>query len=109
MDLAREFVRLAGLEEGDRDEETTGPGPSPPPPPPPSGQILRYVAHIMERERWLAFDRLCARVVADNINATPGQVYDCLRADPLCEKTMVYPVDSSPLEGPGIVIWTAEA
>lgn len=115
-DLAREFVRLVGLEEGE--EETSQPADAGDetqtktertPPPVASDSIVQLVTQIMEGERWLVFERLCARVLSRGVSASPDQVCDCLKAVPLCEKVMVYPTDSSPLEAPGIIVWTVEA
>lgn len=116
MTLTREFVRLAELEKSEagpaqqaspgRDtgrEFETRASAAPP------GSMVDLVARIMEDERWLAFDRLHSRVLSRGMRASPNEVYHCLVADPLCEKVTLYPMDSSPLIVPSIIVWTVEA
>jgi len=104
--LSREFKRLVGLEQTGRDDRRAGPDALPPPPP---YSIVDLVTKIMERERWLAFERLCVRVVSSETSASRPQIYDCLRSSQVRDKVMLYPMDSSPLEGPAIIVWTAES
>ncbi len=113
--LAREFIRLAGLGEPEevpgQPESAGGQAPREPEQPPSSASpdsMVALVREIMEGEGWLAFNRLCARVLSRGMKATQTQVYDCLKAEPLHNKVTVYPVESSPLQAPAVIVWTVE-
>ena len=118
MDLAQHFVRLTGLEKDEEtkpdsdSDETDAPGSedettSEPPPTQPPGMI-QVITQIMERERWLAFERLCVRITSAGMTVSPAQIHDCLRASPLCESLSVYPMNPGPSEGPRIIVYSAE-
>ncbi len=108
LDLAQHFVRLAGFEPEIEPPEPPIPPPEPPPDTPPP-DMIQVILRIMERERWLAFERLCARILSQGMTPTPAKVHDCLLTDPLCESLTVYPTNPCPSEGPRIIVWTAEA
>ncbi len=66
------------------------------------------VARVMELERWMSFERLCARVNTTGTTADPPKVSHCLRTQPVCDRVLIYPPQVDLLEGIGIVIWNTE-
>jgi hypothetical protein len=133
--VTREFTRLAGLDaepgtaqnrqnKAREDAPDESPGASTIPaqvsgtlpgvdvtriPPDGPDSMPEVVSRIMEAERWLAFDRLCARIAASGLSASAAQVYQCLTTGSLSGKVTVYPLDAGPLDAPAIIIWTSEA
>lgn len=117
-DLVRHFTRVVGLdrseghERGERTKPTElikdEPRKETESSPAQSDTIVHLLVEIMERERWLAFERLYSRVLSSGTSASPAHVYDCLRTDRLGQRVAVYPPDFSPLEAPGIIVWTGE-
>lgn len=106
-DVARKFVELV------ESDEVAPPAPPPLDPDPPSTEMARepvvqMVERIMEVERWLSFERLCALVSDGGVTVSPDEVSACFASDTLSGNVTVYPLNSNPLEAPGIVIWTAE-
>jgi hypothetical protein len=74
----------------------------------PDNSIVAELERTMKRERWMSFERLCARVSSAGISAEPRIVYDCLKAAPLCHSLLIYPRHANLLESIGIVIWNLE-
>jgi hypothetical protein len=106
-DLAQAFLEMTGLE--DRSGSKRG---KPPPPGPdsvdPDDPIVVELTRIMEQERWMSFERLCARASSRENSVEPQRVYQCLKASPLCEMLLIYPRNANLLESVGIVIWNLE-
>lgn len=116
MELSQNFLELARLgiskemeantEENDApsgdDEKTIEPST------PPTPNLIQAITHIMERERWLAFERLRVRINSEGMKVSPEQVHDCLVANPLSERLSVYPMNPGPSESPRIIVWTSE-
>jgi hypothetical protein len=74
----------------------------------PDDSIIIELERIMEKERWMSFERLCARISSAGIGADPQMVCDCLTADALRDSVLIYPRDANLLESVGIVIWNLE-
>jgi hypothetical protein len=104
-DLAQALLVMSGLVD---QPEPAQPQPEPVPLHPPNYSIVAELERIMERERWMSFERLCARVSSAGISADPRKVSDCLTATPLCNSVLIYPLRANLLESIGIVIWNSE-
>lgn len=110
-DLAKAFLVMVGLEKdttGDFDLHDNGPHLPGPDPFSPGDPVVAGVVGIMAEERWMSFERLCVRLSSRGISAGPEQVYERLRARPICDSIITYPRDSNVLESIGIVVWNLE-
>jgi hypothetical protein len=110
-DLCRTFLVMVGLEKRTPKPSTPDHAGSRP-----DGQgaflegdpIAAGVADIMAAERWMSFERLCARVSSRGVSADPEQIYARLTARPISDSVITYPRDANLLESIGIVIWALE-
>ncbi len=71
--------------------------------------ITKEIASIMESERWLAFERLCRRVMQRVKEADPQTIYQCLHNGPLSGRARIHPPGPVLREHLSIVIWETKS
>jgi len=104
-DLAQTFLAMAGLE---NQPEELVPHEDGSDSFEPNDPLVKGIVRIMQEERWMSFERLCAHAGSKGITTDPQRVYQYLRARPICESVLIYPRHTNLLEGIGIVVWDLE-